>query len=442
MGKVAIFVSDLHLGRGDELEDFVPKNEAAFGQFLEKQSVQHSGREIDLVLLGDTLDIWQVATDHEKIAPESTDIEIELTDDREIDRILQAVSTHPDTFSALARFLKTDSKKRRTVIVPGNHDHSLIRPDIQSVIREAIAGGDAEINKSIYFSHWYEETELSIYAEHGNQYDVNNEYDDFGTFGPECPGYYFVRLFWNRLEPKEPNVDIWIDSFRAIWQQKLWRLLPLAYRLFRQYRRDPRSFERIDVPNVPFFGGYGQTIDFPVTGKPLPEAPDILFSDSRDVERIFSTDDATENQLRRLYHEPDNEEFRKTVDGILHEKFQGQSPVVPSEPVPSVPKFGILQDEYVTAIRAMFASPGQTSSVQPMCGHPLTTETCRYVLFGHTHDEEEKKLINPDVTYLNTGSWSVRRNPEGKNISRLCYVTIQRKADGTIEAVQDNWGLK
>ena len=442
MSKVAVFVSDLHLGRGDELEDFAPENEAAFVEFLRRQSDKYMGQEIDLVLLGDSFDIWQVAADQEKTALESKDIEIALTESVERDRVQQVLSRHASTFGALGRFLKADAKKRRTVIVPGNHDHSLVRPDIQRVIREAIAAEDVGVRDRVLFPYYYDEPDLGTYAEHGNQYDVNNAYEDFSAFGPECPGYYFVRLFWNRLEPKEPNADVWLDSFRAIWQQKLWGLLPLALRFFRQYRSDPRSFERIDVPGVPFFPADGQPVSAPVTGKPLPESPDILISDSEDLERIFSTDDATESRLRALYHEPGNEEFKKVVDEILNEKFHGQLPEVPSEPVPSVPEFGILQDEYITAIGRMFAPPGQSPPrVQPMCGHALTIGKCNYVLFGHTHDEKKKKLTDLNVTYLNTGSWSARRDPEGKNVSRLCYVTINKESDGTVNALQDYWVL-
>jgi len=192
MGKTAIFVSDLHLGRGDELEDFVPENEAAFVQFLGRQSEKYMGHELDLVLLGDSLDIWQVATDQEKTALESKDIEITLTGDAEMERVQQVVSKHANTFAVLGRFLKADPKKRRNVIVPGNHDHSLIRPDVQRVIREATALGDANVRESILFPYYYDEPDLCTYAEHGNQYDVNNDYDDFAAFGPECPGYYFV----------------------------------------------------------------------------------------------------------------------------------------------------------------------------------------------------------------------------------------------------------
>ncbi|PKN28090.1 MAG: hypothetical protein CVU64_14805 [Deltaproteobacteria bacterium HGW-Deltaproteobacteria-21] len=441
MKKAAIVVSDLHLGRGDELEDFVPENEAAFVDFLEKQSIKHIGQQLDLVLLGDSLDIWQVATDPEKTALESKDIEIDLTESAEIDRVRQVASNHPVTFDAIGRFLKADPKKRRTVIVPGNHDHSLIRPGIQRVIREAIAAGDAGVRESVLFSHYYDDPDLHTYAEHGSQYDVNNAYDDFTAFGPECPGYYFVRLFWNRLEPKEPNVDVWLDSFRAIWRQRLWGLLPLALRLFRQYRSDPRPFERIDVPGVPFFAADGQSISMPVTGKPLPESPDILVNDSGDPERIFSTDDATENRLRAIYHEAGNEEFKRVVDEILNQKFHGQPPAVPSEKLLSVPAFSIFLDEYVTAIGGMFAPPGPSPRVQPMCGHPLAKGKYNFVLFGHTHDEKKKELTDLDVTYLNTGSWSVRCDQDGKNISCLSFVTIQRRADGSVEAVQDRWSL-
>jgi len=442
MATVTIFVSDLHMSTKDELEDFSRENETAFVKFLKHQSETTRGKEVDLVLLGDVLDIWQVATDEEKRARKSTDIDVGIREDLERRRVQQIIAAHPNAFVAFRDFLNADREHRRIVIIPGNHDHSLVHPVMQEDVRKAIAGADPALGDRILFSNYYDEPGLRTYAEHGCQYDANNDYDQFTKFGPECPGFYFVRIFWNRLEQQVPDIDIWWNIFRVIWERKLWHLLRIAYRFFRQYRKDERVGEKIDVPGVPFFGAEGQPIPGELTGKSLPEFPDILFSDGGDPERIFSTDLATENRLRMLYHDPENAEFRKEVDQILEEKFQGQAPPVPKDPIEPVEEFGLFQqDEYVAAVTGMFANPGEEPLTRPMKGDALRDETYDYVLFGHTHDAKKESIDDPGAIYFNTGTWTMKRDLAGKNVSRLCYVTIRKSPDGKVIAEQDYWSL-
>jgi UDP-2,3-diacylglucosamine pyrophosphatase LpxH len=442
MNKAAIFVSDLHLGRGDELEDFVPENERAFVNFLQHQSDAFFGRDLDLVLLGDFLDIWQVATEAEKHAPTSTAIDLSVSAASETRRAQEIVSAHPDTFAALRKFLEADSTKRRVVCIPGNHDHSLVHRDVRGVVYRAIVAGRPSIEGGVVFPLCYDAPELLTYAEHGSQFDDNNHYEDFLTFGDESPGFFFVRLFWNRLELLEPNADIWMESFTAIWKNRLWRLIEPAYRYYRQYVADPRDFARIDVPGVPFFAAAGPRIGVPVTGKPLRDFPDLLFSDRGDPERIFSTSDLTENRLRKLYHDPNSKGFKDEVDKILDEKYQGQPPVVPAGNVPTTADFGLLSDPYATAVEGMFAPVGQRSVTQPLKGSALNRDTYWYVLLGHTHHEKEETFGDSGEKYFNTGSWSVRRSAEGDNESRLCFVIVQKGHDGIVRAEQDFWPLR
>lgn len=443
MVTVAIFVSDLHMSTKDELEDFSRENETAFVKFLKQQSETYRGKEVDLVLLGDVFDIWQVATDEEKRARKSTDIDVDVKEDLEQRRVQQIIESHPKAFRAFRDFLNADRERRRIVFIPGNHDHSLIHPVMQEDVRKAVAGTDAALGGRILFSNYYDEPGLRTYAEHGCQFDANNDYDQFAEFGPECPGFYFVRIFWNRLEQQVPDIDIWWNIFRVIWERKLWHLLRIAYRFFRQYRKDDRVGEKIDVPGVPFFGAEGLPIPGALTGKSLPEFPDILFSDGGDPERVFSTDLATENRLRTLYHDPDpeNADFKKEVDQILEEKFQGQAPPVPKEMIPDVQEFGLIQDEYVTAVTEMFASPGEEPLTRPLKGDALSDAMYDYVLFGHTHDAKNVSIDHPDATYFNTGTWTMKRDLTGKNVSRLCYVTIKKSPDGEVSAEQDFWRL-
>lgn len=441
MSKVAIFVSDMHLGRGDELEDFVPENEKAFVDFLRTQSDAYIGREVDLVLLGDFLDIWQVATDADKHAPDSTAIDLSVTVAYERERSREIVSAHPDTFAAFRRFLEADPTKRRVVCTPGNHDHSLVHPDVQRVVKQATVTGNPSLEGRVVFPLYYDAPELLTYAEHGSQFDDNNNYEDFSNFGAECPGFFFVRLFWNRLELLEPNADIWSQSFVAIWKNRLWHLIEPAYLLYRQYLADPRDFERIDVPGVPFFAAGGPRVGVPVTGQRLPDFPDLLFSDRGDPDRVFSIDDATENHLRKLYHDPSTKGFKNEVDKILDKKYHGQPPIVPEAPIVSTAHFALLPDPYAVAVEGMFAPPGQPSETQPLKGGALSKDTYRYVLLGHTHKDEEKTVGELGVKYFNTGSWTVRRNAHGDNESRLCFVIVRRDNDGTVKATRAFWPL-
>ena len=58
MSKVAVFISDIHLGSNDRLNDFDSHGE--FEEFLnEKIATEFPNEELDLVLLGDVFDLWQ-----------------------------------------------------------------------------------------------------------------------------------------------------------------------------------------------------------------------------------------------------------------------------------------------------------------------------------------------------------------------------------------------
>jgi UDP-2,3-diacylglucosamine pyrophosphatase LpxH len=428
------------LGRGDELDDFVD-NETAFIRFLEHQSTNFLSWETDLVLLGDFLDLWQVARDEEKKAEDTKKIELALLANLERDRAQQIVAKHPGTFAALKEFLDAEPGKRRLVIVTGNHDHSLVNPQVRGAIQDAITGGVPGLAGQVVFEHYYDAPELLAYAEHGNQFDKNNDYHQFGDFGAECPGYYFVRLFFNRLERLEPKLDEWgwWNVFRSIWERQLWPLVGTAVRFYRQYRNHPDHFKRIDIPGVPFFGAPGTSI--PVTGQPLPEFPDALISDRLDPETIFSTDPVTENRLRSLYHDPGNAEFKEAVDEILRDKSPHDRIRVP-EPSPLVEEFGIFRDEYLTAVEGMFALPGEEPQTKPMKGGALSSATYKYVLLGHTHTDKKKQLKNLGVTYYNTGSWTVQRDAADRNVSKLCFVTIQKPGGGSVSAQQDYWAVQ
>jgi UDP-2,3-diacylglucosamine pyrophosphatase LpxH len=440
MTKVAVFISDLHLGRGDEMDDFPPENENSLSEFLTHHSNQHLGHEVDLVVLGDFVDIWGVATEEEKTAKDSEDISVDLIENDQVQRTREAAKAHPLTFAKMREFILAGPDQRRLAFIVGNHDHSLVSTTVQEVIRGEISGGDQRIASRIDFPLFYDAPDLHTYAEHGNQYDANNQYKQFPVFGNECPGYYFVRLVWNRLEPMEPNFDVWWGSFRAIWKNRLWHLLKPAFRFFGQYRRDPRQFERIDLPGVPFFAVPDAPL-VPTTGKPLPGFPDILFSNFADPYRVFSTDRETEDQLRALYHDPDNREFREWADQVLKEKFGAEVPSIPADRALGIAEYGLFHDENVSAAKGMFSRPGERPDTSLLKGSGLSDDIYDFVIFGHTHEEKVVRLHRQNAKYFNTGTWSAFRDAKGRNISRLCYVKITKGEDGAVNATQQFWPL-
>jgi len=392
---------------------------------------------MDLVILGDFLDIWGVAPEEEKSARTSEEILVDLVEDDQQERAREAVEAHMATFESLGGFIAQQPERRRVVFVVGNHDHSLVRESVQEVIRNAVGGRASEMEGRMEFPLFYDSPELHTYAEHGNQYDANNRYRDFATFGEECPGYYFVRLVWNRLEPLAPSLDVWTESFRAIFKNKLWRLLDPAYCFYRQYRKDPRPFQRIDVAWVPFFAASGPFAT--TTGRPLPGFPDLLFSNFADPRRVFSTDRETEDMLRSLYHGAENRQFKEWVDGILKEKYGAEFPPVPGEPSQGV-EFGLFQDENEWAAAGMFCEEDETPRTPLLRKAGLREGLYDTVIFGHTHKEKMVRL-HRNTKYFNTGTWSALRDADGRNRSRLCYVKLTRREGGEVEATQQLWPL-
>lgn len=439
MEQVTIVVSDLHLGAADELEDFVPENQDAFVRFLKQQSADHKSKKIDLVILGDFVDIWQVATEREKHAQNSKDISTAINIDWEIKRTREIVEKHSATFSTLRSFLETNPDRFRIIIVAGNHDHSLIHADVKEVVRHAISGDDASLRKQINFHTYYDEPKLGIYAEHGNQFDENNDYTDYNVFGAEAPGYYFVRLFWNRLEMLQPNLDNWMNSFSAIFKQRLWGLLYPAYELFQQYYFDDRPFKRIKLVSIPSVFFEGTSVGVPELEVSLKEFPDLLFTQRDVAGRIFSTDNRLEQKLLNLYNDPQNYGFTKAVDKILDEKYQSKPPKVPLDNNKMLELEFLEQDACISAVRGMFAARNGTARFRPLKGGILSPEVYKFVILGHTHEEKTEDLSDLNVTYFNTGSWSLHSDDEGNNVSRYCYVTIQRSSSGHIEASQSIW---
>ena len=427
-----VFASDLHLGSNPTLDDFT--RDVEFEGFLDLPEFKPSGDDrVELVLLGDSFDLWQAVSEDECHQEKSKRIDLAYVAASEAVRLDGVRGKHLRWFEALGRFAERPGC--RLVVVPGNHDHSLIDPTVQARVARhlGLSGSDR-----LSFVNFYEDSMLRLYADHGNQYDHNNAYDDFARvdWRQDCRGYYFVKLFLNRIEYRDPRIDNSPSGWGAVWhwlRRTLdFTLLATALRYFWQYSTDGR----VPKPVTPF-AARGIAGAIPQRGLlDDPAAPQLLVagSSARSAERFFSADPVMEEFLREAYDA--SPEVRVAVNEILEaqEKHEGVRSTTrgaarrraphgkparrprAGKPRPStrrrreVPK-PIGASRGVAAERRIFGPPEDVAwaehlfSDKPYFRDKLSPGAFQYVIFGHTHGALEHRLSN-GATYLNTGTWT------------------------------------
>ncbi len=461
---ISVFISDLHLSKGVgwSLEDF--HSDSQVTSLVDYLAGRFAGQRVDLVLLGDAFDLWQAVPPSDMAPGPPINLTLNLNT---ISADLQHIATqHATFFEALARF--SQSAGHRLVIIPGNHDHALVTSQLQSELRSILVnrfafqgGGDNLFFPPHYF---YAVPQLGIYAEHGNQYDKFNQYQNFAQFGPdprteECQGYGLVRLFWNRLENLEPAIDDaperWGEWFNWLRRHFKWVTIAKAWRWYQDYLGDGR----VDPITI------GESLKEAALAVPDEQgvervvAPEILLNgQDLNPNLLFSPDLAVEQAYRHLYQRDPG--FRQTVDEILQQKFAGQP--LPSlapldgvrpvdldadmnliHPVAGPAKSLILGEPLMRNLASMF-SPGQGPALyrdpQGQRAH-LDSQVFNFVAMGHTHDPRWEPIPRyPDKLYANTGSWTTR-TANGTETKRM-VVLVEKKANQEIWAergiIQDN----
>jgi UDP-2,3-diacylglucosamine pyrophosphatase LpxH len=469
MANAAVFLSDIHLGIRGPLEDF--DSDDAFEQLLNaKLAHEFPDDAFDLVLLGDTFDLWQVVPDSDlarfengRLVRDLGALQLMLESAGEQGKLRQAVQRNARFFRALATFLR-GSPNRNVVFLPGNHDHSLVAPDVQHALTTLLAGFVIEARQLIVDRWYYEKPDLQVYAEHGNQFDGDNRYRDFprlpqgeATYQDECKGYFFVRLFWNLLESLDHAVEHgptrWYRIFAWLVRNRRWRLIPAALELFYDYTVYPQPFERISL--------LGQIADLRAlaregeTQQRLLMVPEKLFTpDVLKPEAVFSDTEAVEEVYRKLYHQPGEagQAMRQTVDMLLarkaparHMRSRVPPPKDPTRPLerdvqelrdlehllitppgvtPGVTR-GLLTREVDEAAAETLLTPGDRSSLK---GEPLDPRI-RSIVFGHSHRAVKKPLSRGGM-YWNTGTWQSWEDEQGRKHKDLTYVLVHDKTSG------------
>lgn len=238
--KVALFFSDLHLGKNDSLDEFHCDKD--FKALLDQISNDHKSDEIDLVLLGDVLDLWAV-----ELEGEQRDCKVAL--DTELRKVEEIVNAHREVFKALGEFLSERIAERRLYYIFGNHDHSVCHPEIQKRISMEIKrGGNGITEEQIQFRTYYLSPELKVYAEHGNQHaDLGVQaYTQFDSLDKECPGYYDYFYIGRPIEKQRGDLDNVLE--RVIYSPRSWpgiiwwTITRMNLKLFRLWREGHKRY--------------------------------------------------------------------------------------------------------------------------------------------------------------------------------------------------------
>ncbi|GAB4320883.1 MAG: hypothetical protein Kow0059_15340 [Candidatus Sumerlaeia bacterium] len=211
------FISDLHLGAGDEREDFYWSDGAAppasiearrcamaalhdrFGAFVDWMLAASArrGEPARLIILGDFLDLLQVLPE----APQSPG------------KIARIAAAHGPVFDHLRRF---HAGGGTLDVVIGNHDHELFAPALWKALQRELpfinsteAGGGP--------TGWFAAADVPLYAEHGSQFDPPNAFESFGDPAQTNLGCEIVRHIVNPTEERFPLLDNLSGTRATLW---------------------------------------------------------------------------------------------------------------------------------------------------------------------------------------------------------------------------------
>jgi UDP-2,3-diacylglucosamine pyrophosphatase LpxH len=214
--RLAVFISDLHLGVGKyekdgqwhwhKEEDF--RWDKEFDLFL-KEINQRGNGKTDLILNGDTFELWQsIITDCRYV-----DKNFGCTEEEATARIKRVISHHRNEMQALGTF--ADSGDNRVVFVPGNHDAALLFPKVAATVIAEIPHKPERIR--IATEGYWLSTNSLVYAEHGHQIGKEvNCFDQWprpfieheGSVMLQRPwGEQFVQEYYNDFEHVYPIID-------------------------------------------------------------------------------------------------------------------------------------------------------------------------------------------------------------------------------------------
>jgi UDP-2,3-diacylglucosamine pyrophosphatase LpxH len=378
-----VIISDLHLSEGwDEngylsrIEDFF--FDLNFKRFLEylSEKADEGGFYYRLIIDGDLVDFLQFTT-----APGEGVIQGEPLTRRErklgpgtspkktlwkLDRLING---HKVFFMAIADFI---AKGNELFIMSGNHDIEWLIPELQEGFKKRISELHTAPNcmeDRIKFLAWfYYDPLLSVFIEHGSQYDDINSFDYFlfpyrkdGTIDLPA-GSFFVRYLFNRVEEIFPFADNMKPQVKFI----LWALFQL-----KTYKGWPPQILRF----IQFF------INIIMKVGPVEEswAQELDKRHKKEIETLSEISGIELSKILEIksYWVPSALHHKSSI-GLFYS---------------FIKNFGL--DKYYYR--------GRAKIIQNVLG-------IRYVIFGHTHESDMCTLsIMSDgkkSEYINSGAWT------------------------------------
>lgn len=402
MKQVAIFMSDFHLGQRDRTEEFVADEE--FSELLGRLSLEHADNKVDLVLLGDVIDLWATVTNEKEVfanqtehvgllLPTETVENIKDARKQEIEKVKTIVDNHELFFEALGRFLVHAPQNRRVIYVYGNHDHSLVDTDLQQEIKgkilskpvlelanKCVGMEKSELEPYIEFMSYYKQDNLQVYGEHGNQltygstfrYHDDNQESTFDAFGPECPGYVHFKTVTSRVIRAAPKLN---SLVMGAFNPANWPSLAV-WLLIRGYLRALINMRRFQ----------------------------IQYETSQNS-RVRSARANMPGPWKTLFF---------TLKARLR---------------------SVTKDEFGDVIPKLFEQDNDPLSL-PLCGHKLSPNTTKTIILGHSHGARDIDVPGIEgLKYYNTGSWILRRE-KNREIIEQTWVVLSTELPVTITRIQ------
>ena len=193
--KKTLFISDIHMGAGNEWDWFSIEKESSYLVNFFKYVSERNQKSKDIkevVLLGDVFDLWVCPHDQKP---------------HTFENIIEA------QFKVIGE-IKEMAKNVRTFYVNGNHDYQLSYQDIN----EAFDGRVKHIG-NVY-------RRGNILAEHGHQYALFNRPDPKNGGHLRLPlGYYITRLHTSLGETRKARASLVLqiidESFQVMGPEKL-----------------------------------------------------------------------------------------------------------------------------------------------------------------------------------------------------------------------------
>jgi UDP-2,3-diacylglucosamine pyrophosphatase LpxH len=212
--RTAIFISDTHFGVGkdvagnwDPTEDF--RWPGALHGFLQYLTQQYPG-PVDLVMLGDFLELWQPPANIPCIGHGPN---LGCTVDEAAAIAAQVVREHASELQELKGF--SQQGDNRLYVVPGNHDSALLEASVWAPLSQAL---DLASGRVVFRDDGlWTSADGTVLAEHGHQIGADlNRFDQWPVVARVVDGQQymiqpwgeqFVQRLFNATEREYPIID-------------------------------------------------------------------------------------------------------------------------------------------------------------------------------------------------------------------------------------------